>query len=70
MFAPCYGSWFVSNLVSGVNYVFSVIATDAVQNVGNVVIYTWRIGRLRDSQYATVTRTEASTPGVHGMYSS
>lgn len=45
-YAPCYGSWFASNLRNGVNYIFSVIATDAVENVGSVVSYTWRIGKL------------------------
>ncbi len=45
-YARCYGSWFDSNLRSGVDYIFSVIATDAVGNVGSVVAYSWRIGKL------------------------
>lgn len=45
-FTPCYGSWSATNLRSSVNYIFSVIATDVVGNVGNVVTYTWRIGKL------------------------
>lgn len=43
-FTPCYGTWHVSDLQRSISYVFSVVATDAVGNLGSVVNYPWRIG--------------------------
>lgn len=56
-YAPCSGSWSVSNLRGGVDYVFSVIPTDAVGNVGAVETYTWRIGKAQ-SRFAETLKSE------------
>lgn len=45
-FTTCSTSWLATNLMNGVNYVFSVFATDAVGNVGSVVTHMWKIGKL------------------------
>ena len=44
-FQPCFGSFLFTNLESGVSYVFTVIASDGVGNVGNPVTYLWKIGK-------------------------
>lgn len=45
-FRTCHTVWLATDLMNGVNYVFSVFATDAVGNVGGVVTHMWKIGKL------------------------
>ena len=44
-YASCSGSWFVSSLQNGGNYVFAVFATDGVGNIGSPLIFQWTVGR-------------------------
>lgn len=41
----CSSPWMVSNLLNGGNYMFTVIATDGVGNVGSTFKYSWKIGK-------------------------
>ena len=41
----CYSPWTLSNLRNGGSYVFSLVPTDGVGNVGSLVTYTWKIGK-------------------------
>ena len=43
-FQSCSGSHLVTDLDSGVNYIFSAIATDGVGNTGEAITYLWKIG--------------------------
>ena len=46
-YTSCQGSFLASNLQNGVNYEFSVIATDGVGNVGLELTYQWEVGKLQ-----------------------
>lgn len=42
---PCGRSYRVDRLLDGNEYEFEVIATDGVGNVGEPVVYSWKIGK-------------------------
>lgn len=44
VYDACTSPYVTGNLINGRTYIFSVIPTDGVGNVGTSINYTWRIG--------------------------
>ena len=44
-YTTCSGTFYASGLLNGMNYEFSVIATDGVGNTGSPLTYNWKVGK-------------------------